>query len=112
MINNFEQLSEFEINKRVAEIARLNIRHIYANHTMLVESIEKNDAGIGISKYFDPCNDPSDTWPIIEHCWDELNRFVPNGITMVSSWRYLMGKHNCTKLVAACICFLMMKGKE
>jgi hypothetical protein len=56
-------------------------------------------------------SDPSCTWLIIEKCWDAL--MLANGVifdgevySSETEWDYLLRKHNCTKLVAACICFI------
>ena len=60
---------------------------------------------------YDPCNNPSDTDAIIDKCWDELmtiNSVVfDKGIySSETEWNQLMDKHNCSKLVAACICYI------
>ncbi len=56
---------------------------------------------------FDPCNNPSDAWPIIEEIWDELMReeFRGCGVTV---WKHVMEEYKCSKLRAAMICFLSM----
>jgi len=96
-----KEYTEFDINKRCAELIGV-----------LVESrCDRNGAYVITqdSRDYDPCNNPEDAWPIIEKCWDDLNRFVPNGITMVSKWRNIIEIHNCLKLVAACICFIELE---
>jgi hypothetical protein len=41
---------------------------------------------------------------VAKKCYDK-NLCVGNQ----SYWQYLMQKHNCTKLVAACICFIELE---
>ncbi|MFT6991872.1 MAG: hypothetical protein ACJASL_003869 [Paraglaciecola sp.] len=53
------------------------------------------------------CNNPSDTDAIIDKCWDELNESIlRNGGRRKSHWQDTMQQHNCTKLIAACICYI------
>jgi hypothetical protein len=56
---------------------------------------------------FEPTTNPSDTDAIIDKCWDELNESIlRNGGRRKSHWQDTMQQHNCTKLVAACICYI------
>jgi hypothetical protein len=56
---------------------------------------------------FEPCSDPTDTDAIIDKCWDELNESIlRNGGRRKSHWQDTMQQHNCTKLTAACICYI------
>jgi hypothetical protein len=59
----------------------------------------------GVSKYLVKhyCNNPTDTDAIIDKCWDEL--MSPHHYNL-NRWQRLIKKHNCTKLVAACICYI------
>jgi len=88
---NGKQYSEFDINKRCAELMRLFI-------TETIICLQVN------YEAYNPCNNPSDTWPIIEKCWDELMEI--SVISHTAYWDYLEKRHKCTKLVAACICFI------
>ena len=65
-------------------------------------------------KRYSPCTNPLDAWPIIDKVLDELLKLVnkhgdepktKNGIFW-TRWQHLQELHNCTKLVAACICFI------
>ena len=95
-----DEYSEFDINKRCAELLGYNI--------YFIKDIKSGN------RYYAPCECISHTWPIIEKCWDELMEQVDlSGSDMVelestnySRWEHLIEKHNCTKLVAACICFI------
>ena len=57
---------------------------------------------------------PLEVWPIIDKCWDELMVDVDDegglepyaDMRFGTKWQLLMYKHNCTKLIAACICYI------
>ena len=53
---DFSQLSDFEINKRVA-------KSIYS--VSFVEPLSRTVSVSGGKRLFDPCNNPADAWPII-----------------------------------------------
>ncbi|MFT6988164.1 MAG: hypothetical protein ACJASL_000124 [Paraglaciecola sp.] len=63
---------------------------------------------------FEPATSWGDAGSIIDKCFDELmldayydESKTVNGIGLVSTrWEYLMDKHKCTKLIAACICLI------
>jgi hypothetical protein len=114
-----KQYTEFDINKRCAEL------HLPCDYA--VNENDKSIDLIGVQtwlgahgepdertvKYgsFDPCNDWNDAGPIIEKCWDELmiinNVIFNKGVySCETEWNQLMYKHNCTKLTAACICLI------
>ena len=117
-INGKEYL-EFDINKRCAEI-------LYPKHNVQMSGfgdslnysknrrgvyIELPDGSGSVTDLFTPCMNPSDTWPIIEKCWDRLMTIVDDSGRIsydkfYTRWEFLMDKHNCTKLVAPCICFI------
>ena len=107
-INN-KQYTQFDINKRCAALMGLKVsKEQYLNYGDRDENVvligrARDSYGV------DYCNNPQDTWPIIEKCWDELNESVlPNGGLRKSFWQHLMQKHNCSKLEAACICYIEM----
>ena len=99
---NGKEYSEFDIKKRCAELMCIQTAttintpmKVYRKAIHIVSSMEYN-----------PCNNPQDTWPIIEKCWGELNEFVSGKQRMETRWIFTMQKHNCSKLVAACICLI------
>ena len=113
---NGKQYTEFDINKRCAEL------HLPCDY-----EINENDKSIDLIvvqtwlgahgqpdertvKYgsFDPCTNWNDAGPIIEKCWYELMTDFNNKL----EWCYLIDKHNCTKLTAACICFIEMNTND
>ncbi len=100
--------SKFDINKRCAELMGIAI-----SFSRLPEKVFKLsvDSG-GFTDEYNPCNNPQDTWPIIEKCWDDLNEStLRSGGRRKSHWQDKMQQHNCTKLVAACICFIELGSK-
>ncbi|HFS7474922.1 TPA: phage protein NinX family protein [Enterobacter cloacae] len=54
---DYSQLSDFEINKRVA-------KSIYS--VSFVEPLSRTVSVSGGKRLFDPCNNPADAWPIID----------------------------------------------
>jgi hypothetical protein len=86
-----KQYTEFDINKRCAEL----MAHEVVNY----------------------CRSAHYAWTIINKCWNELmldayydESKTVNDIGLVSTkWEYLMHVHNCTKLTAACICLIEMQ---
>jgi hypothetical protein len=99
---NGKEYTEFDINLRCAGLMQITV--LDKGSYLLLEC--------GFSDY-NPCNNPSDTDAIIDKCWDELNTFCANPTTikelMKSKWLSIIEKHNCTKLVAACICYIEMQ---
>lgn len=72
--------------------------------------LELGDGGKAV-ELPDYCNNWSDAEPIIEKCWNELMVKREVGYydcerETLTRWEVLMQKHQCTKLVAACICFI------
>jgi hypothetical protein len=96
---NGKEYTEFEINKRCAELMGIDCSGI----TEIMQLM------YGVPLNY--CTNPVHTWHIIEKCWDELmcvNNVILGGGVYSSNteWDEIIDKHNCTKLVAACICFI------
>jgi hypothetical protein len=83
---NGKQYTESDINERCAEIMKV---------TVLI-----------VRRDYKPCNNPSDTDAIIDKCLDELTGFTYIDNNFIVRWNLLMNRHNCTKLIAACICLI------
>ena len=104
---NGKEYSEFDINKRCAELMGIPFSttpstplKIYRKAIHIISSMEYN-----------PCNNPQDTWPIIEKVWDELLEPIfctdKNGCEWYQSrWDLIMSRYGCLKLKAACIWFI------
>jgi hypothetical protein len=102
--------TEFDINKRCAELVGIEINESIFSH--LKECWTVAPAGYLSVKYM-PTLDGNHAIQIIDKCWSELLEMVNDcGIIDYADfcdnnkWQYLMKKHNCTKLVAACICLI------
>jgi hypothetical protein len=97
---NGKEYTKMAINVRCAQIMGYNATFI-KNLTLFLRD-------------YDPCNNPADTDAIIDKCFDDLLSDVDyNGLDHIhndpaysSKWEYLIRNHNCTKLVAACICLI------
>ena len=76
---NGKEWTEFDINERCAEL----MAHEVVNY----------------------CRSAHYAWTIIDKCWDEL-MVVHLTDDYYARWECIMSKHNCTKLVAACICYI------
>ena len=102
--------TEFDINKRCAELVGIEINESIFSH--LKECWTVAPAGYLSVKYM-PTLDGNHAIQIIDKCWSELLEMV-NDCGLIdyaefcdkNKWQYLMKKHNCTKLVAACICLI------
>lgn len=110
---DYSKLSDFEINKRVADIAMNGTWHVKPSHP-------DNDTGgwlygsNGIQTYELPdyCNNPADAWPIIE-----ANNIavIPYRHTLPQAWPTAFGvtsrftTEDEKPLRAAMIVFLMMQ---
>jgi hypothetical protein len=95
-----KEYTEFDINLRCAELLGIKVEYPMFNEVPYHRWFDSN--GINL-KVLDLCNNPSDTDAIIDKCWDEL---IFADYRRNVTWEMLMEKHNCTKLVAACICYI------
>ena len=95
---NGKEWTEFDINKRCAELMEIDAHVVeWAFGWAILHSRKASWV------HYDPCTNPSDTWPIIEKCWERLHstlRFHP-----LTDWEFYASEHE-SKLVAACICFI------
>jgi hypothetical protein len=92
-----KEYTEFDINLRCAELmgAKYHIEQEDTVHPYLYSEF--------LNEEIDYCNLAQDTDAIIDKCWDEL---IYADYRRNVTWEILMEKHNCTKLVAACICYI------
>ncbi|WP_337240556.1 phage protein NinX family protein [Proteus faecis] len=101
-MNKYTELSDFEINKKVAESLKLNTIAYERTEIVLFDDMDATP--------FDPCNNPSDAMPIINE----------NGISLIYQDRKFQfatndGNIECciaNPLKAAMIIFLCMKDAE
>ena len=104
---NGKDYTEFDINKRCAVLLGIQISFSRLPEKAFKLSVNSG----GFTDEYNPCNNPQDTWPIIEKVWDDLMKIVhkESGLT---NWEHIVFIHNCTKLVAACICLIECNGGE
>jgi hypothetical protein len=102
---NGKQYTELDINLRCAEL--MDLKDVHENNgRVFFTSLELQS-----KRAFEPCSDPTDTDAIIDKCWYELFKLVffknVQGFECCESrWNCIMKIHNCTKLIAACICYI------
>jgi hypothetical protein len=110
---NGKEWTKADINKRCAELMGIEyeLNDIYVMVSDTVTSIE---TGVDEFMEYCPCYSPSDTDAIIDKCWDELMQDVgfdgeddPDyDYRFGTRWQYIIEEHKCSKLVAACICYI------
>ena len=102
---NHEEMSDFEINKRVAEAVGMELS---SDHSGAYVGVVRRSIGsrpnYGHVNY---CNNPSDAWPIIVENKIGIQHFN-NGMWQ-SHCKYDSVCHNTNPLRAAMIVFLMMQ---
>lgn len=107
---DYESMSDFEINKRVAESLGMNAREKSScvNHGEGESAVSVGFGGC--MRAFAPCNNPSDAWPIIteNRIGGHWGKAAPGAYFAVSRLEefVVMGKN---PLRAACIVYLMMR---
>ena len=117
---NYEEMSNYEINKEVSKHCNEISNHLGFEKTE-VKFNDKNEAVYIIAKkdglfdglpvaHFDPCNNPNDAWPIIV---DNKISTSPTGDSWICG-SSVFGTQTIDKnpLRAAMICFLKMKDTE
>jgi hypothetical protein len=100
-----KQYTEFDINKRCAALEDKNLPDY--------QPARNSGYNIGDESFYigyNPCNNWNDAGPIIDRCWDEL-MVVHVTDNYYARWECIMSEHNCTKLVAACICLIEVNGE-
>jgi hypothetical protein len=113
------QYSELGINKRCAELMGFEVLDEKALASKQHENFRQDTLNncwiVPVTKVksynnsarYSPCTWIADTDAIIDKCFDELNESIlRNGGRRKSHWQDTMKTHNCTKLVAACICYI------
>jgi hypothetical protein len=112
---NGKTYTEFDINKRCAELLGFKIKVDESNWqgqngftVKVIRTFRIDDDFVNYS----PCTTSADTDAIIDKCWDELmSSKDERGCGIWTHWDHvkwqrLMNEHNCTKLIAACICYI------
>ena len=97
---NGKEWTELDIDKRCAELMGVD----YSIHSQ-VNALAYTDE-LGVVLWYRPCNNPADTDAIIDKCLNELLEVHHTGLWDYAKWEVIMDRNNCTKLVAACICYI------
>jgi predicted 3-demethylubiquinone-9 3-methyltransferase (glyoxalase superfamily) len=110
---NGKEWTKSNINERCAVLMGIEyeLNDIYV---MIPDEVASIETGVDEFMEYCPCYSPSDTDAIIDKCWDELLKNVGfdgdddpyYDNTFGIRWQYIIEEHNCTKLVAACICYI------
>jgi hypothetical protein len=106
---NGKQYTEFDINNRCAEIMNVDAHIVEWAFGWVILHVQK-----GRLVHYEPCANPADAWPIIENCFDNLMEQVEvhepqherDWGAESDRWSALILRHNCTRLIAICICLI------
>jgi hypothetical protein len=108
-----KEYTKVQVDKRCAELMGIPIEEEIYLELNACWTVPIND---GFRENYMPTSDAHDALHIIDKCWDELmtrvttcgKKFVGREQNIIYGilWEYLMKNHNCTKLVAACICYI------
>lgn len=129
VVMDYENMSDFEINKVVAEAYGLLIQELDDSTSlgMTTDFHEKYPSVVWVAHtdhstwrqcepwwQFDPCNNPSDAWPIIVENKIDIEFIHDENSVTASVYCYktseFLGWHNCENpLRAAMIVYLMMQ---
>ena len=108
---NGKEYTEFDINLRCAEIEDFEFSSDNVE-VMAVDHLQSLITGCDEFEVYVPCTDWHDAGHIVDKCFDELMSIKDErGCGTWTHWDHvkwqrLMNEHNCTKLVAACICYI------
>lgn len=117
-MKNYKEMSDFEINKAVLFLS--GVEYEDCDYNPFPEDCTSFSYGDGANWYeFDPCNNPSDAWPIIVEnkislITDETTENWSTGyiIDFSDETAYKYNTQDLKPLRSAMITFLMMKEKE
>lgn len=106
---NYEEMSDFEINKRVAKAQHFLTHWSTSKHVKV--SMQSCEEPCG-SRIYDPCNNPADAWPIITEMMNDSHIFTISDVAIL--WH---GESDSDDVIIECeyplrafmICYLMMQ---
>jgi hypothetical protein len=99
---NGKEYTEADIKKRCGELMNSKLEYPLFNDQPYQQFLSNGKIHLSV---YEPTTNPLHTWPIIQKCWDEL-MIVHVTDDYYARWDVIMYDYNCTKLVAACICFI------
>ena len=99
---NGKEWTELDINKRCADLLGAPI-----SFSRLPSKIFKLSVNTGgFTDEVNYCKNPADTESIIDKCLNSLLEVHHTELCDYTKWEDIVNRHKCTKLVAACICFI------
>ena len=109
---NYEDMSDFEINKLVVDKhLRMFVNGGKSRGRLDSDVWVFDSEGLPRNTNYNPCNNPSDAWPVIEIVWERLMQ-VDAYYQAHTRWDAYCIEYGVGKLRAAMICFLKMKDAE
>ena len=117
---NYDEMSDFEINKAVSRLIDFGNYIVRDNEDQESVYLCEMDGGWDMLPvgYFDPCNNPSDAWPIIVKerigIAPHSDKWMANNLnpSNIGGYHIQTMCYDKNPLRAAMICFLKMKDKE
>ena len=106
---NYTELSDFEINRRVAE--RLGLKVVEQSMVNIGKVYVINPHPDVFHQLPEYCNNPADAWPVILEIWDDLSKPYHDD-TDNSYWYWYQRTKNISHTRAACEIYLMIKESE
>ena len=100
---NGKQYTRIEIDKLCAKLMGIQIEEEIYLDLNACWTVPIND---GTRVNYMPTLEANHVWAIIEKCWDELTKVHATSLCSYTTWEDIMHKNECTKLIAACICFI------
>jgi hypothetical protein len=100
---NGKKWTKADINQRCAELLGIEYKRS-DNYVMVCDHAASIETGYEQEREYNPCTEWGDTGTIIEKCFDELTSTVWQDSHIY--WDLLIDKHKCSKLEAACICYV------
>jgi hypothetical protein len=95
---NGKEWTKDEINLAIAEVSILSLDMSESMDRVVASQMRRNPPNY--------CQNPSDTDAIIDKCWDELIKVHVTNLCSYITWEDIIASYKCTKLVAACICYI------
>lgn len=105
---DYSKMIDFEINKLVA----LSLGGFESEDIFELQGVIFKRHGKFQYSFFDPCNNPSDAWPIIVDSGIGIRKQKSNGLWVATQEGGNYPKYDDNPLRAAMIVYLMMKDSE
>lgn len=106
-MSKWQDKSDFEINRAVAELKYCDLVVYEQFGSVRVQVSDGDDFN------YEPCNNPSDAWPVIQEIWKELTKpvFDQDGNFAAIKWDVKTHETMRGQLRAAMIVYLEMNNE-